>query len=288
MNSDAGSRHDNPSQPNARAEIRLEDVSCVFEHRGGRVVKAMDGVSLVAPPGQFVALVGRSGCGKTTLLRVLAGLQKPTSGRAYVGGQLIEGPGTMPMAFQKDTVFPWMHVRDNVEYSLRLRGHTKQEKKKVSDRWLEAVGLLDYADSWPRELSGGMRKRVALAAVLATGSQVWLMDEPFGSLDYFTRRDLHDLILDLWSETAKTVFFVTHDIEEALILADRIVVIYEGRVVGDLVVDLARPRTEAVRATPQAVELTMGILHGLRLDAGPSLTEPCLEDIKNIKLTGSS
>lgn len=194
----------------------------------------------------------------------------------------------MPMAFQKDTVFPWMHVRDNVEYPLRLRRHTTQEKKKISDRWLEAVDLLDYADSWPRELSGGMRKRVALAAVLATGSQVWLMDEPFGSLDYFTRRDLHDLILDLWSETGKTVFFVTHDIEEALILADRIVVIYEGRIAGDLAVDLPRPRTEAVRATPEAVELTIGILQGLKLEADPSPTEPTPEDIQDIKLTGSS
>jgi NitT/TauT family transport system ATP-binding protein len=167
------------------------------------------------------------------------------------------------MVFQQDTVFPWMSVRDNVEFGLKSKGMPKEERMEVSDRWLEAVQLAEFADSWPRELSGGMRKRVALAAVLATGSEIWLMDEPFGSLDYFTRRTLHDLLLDLWAETKKTVFFVTHDIEEALILADRILLVRQGQIVKDLVVELPRPRDEDVRASHHAVELNKTIIANL-------------------------
>ena len=175
------------------------------------------------------------------------------------------------MVFQQDTVFPWMHVRDNVEFPLRCEGRRAASAARIADRWIEAVGLSKFAESWPRELSGGMRKRVALAAVLAAGADVWLMDEPFGSLDYFTRRGLHDLLLDLWREEPKTVFFVTHDIEEALILADRILVIDRGELVADLAVDLARPAHRGrARAHTTAVHLTTTVLERLGFELASS------------------
>ena len=184
------------------------------------------------------------------------------------GERSVAGPGAdRPMVFQQDTVFPWMHVRDNVEFGLLSRGASKADRKEQSDRWLKAVGLEEFADSWPRELSGGMRKRVALAAVLALDAEVALMDEPFGSLDYFTRRSLHELLLELWAETRTTIFFVTHDIEEALILADRILLLRSGKLVDDLRVSLPRPRDEDVRARSEAVELQKVILHHLGFGA---------------------
>lgn len=247
--------------------VEFDHVSCSFQHRTGETVLGLDDVSFKVEASQFVCVLGRSGHGKTTLLRVLAGLQKATGGRVLVNELPVIGPGSdRPMVFQQDTVFPWMHVRDNVEFALKVKGLDRRARRSVSDRWLNEVGLGRFAESWPRELSGGMRKRVALASVLATDAEVWLMDEPFGSLDYFTRRGLHDVLLDLWAETRKTVFFVTHDIEESLILADRILVISQGRLVEDIPVTLVRPRTEEVRATGDAVEITRRILTRLGFD----------------------
>ncbi len=241
--------------------VRFEGLWCVFEHRSGQLVNALQDVTFDVQSGEFVCVVGRSGHGKTTLLRVLAGLQPPTAGQARLGDQVVEGPGAdRAMVFQQDTVFPWLHVRENVEFGLRAMNVSDKEREKTTDRWLEAVGLTDFADSWPRELSGGMRKRVALASAMAVGSDVILMDEPFGSLDYFTRRNLHEVLLDLWKETKKTIFFVTHDIEEALILADRVILLAEGRLVDDIPVRLPRPRDEDVRASAPSVEITKTIL----------------------------
>ena len=241
--------------------VTFEDLWCVFEHRSGQLVNALQEVNFEVQSGEFICVVGRSGHGKTTLLRVLAGLQPPTAGGVRLGDEVVSGPGAdRAMVFQQDTVFPWLSVRRNVEFGLRATGVEIDERDEIVDHWLEAVGLTDFADSWPRELSGGMRKRVALAAAMAVGSDVVLMDEPFGSLDYFTRRNLHDVLLDLWRVTEKTIFFVTHDIEEALILADRVVLLAEGRLVDDLAVTLPRPRDEDVRASAEAVEITKVIL----------------------------
>lgn len=255
-------------------KVVFDNVSCVFQHRSGQLVEALREVSFEAPEGQFICVVGRSGHGKTTLLRVLAGLQQPSGGRVSLDTHEVTRPGSdRAMVFQQDTVFPWMHVRDNVEFGLAAQGMAKSERRQISDRRLREVGLGDFAQSWPRELSGGMRKRVALAAVLAVDAQVWLMDEPFGSLDYFTRRQLHDLLLELWQEANKTVFFVTHDIEEALILADRVLLVSEGRIVDDLAVALPRPRDEDVRASAEGVAITKRILAHLGVEtthAAPS------------------
>ena len=248
-------------------DVTFDSVWCVFEHRSGRLVHALEDVSFTVPAGQFVAVVGRSGHGKSTMLRVLAGLQPPTMGTAAIDGVPVLAPGAeRSMVFQQDTVFPWMDVRDNIEFPLKALGMPNNERLAISDRVLEEVGLTDFADSWPRELSGGMRKRVALASVMAAGSNVWLMDEPFGSLDYFTRRNLHELLLEIWRETHKTIFFVTHDIEEALILADRLMLVRDGKLVHDMSVDLPRPRDEDVRASPEAVSITKAILDELGIE----------------------
>lgn len=252
------------------ARIEVDDVSCTFRQATGSLVHALRGVSLTIPPGQFVGIVGRSGHGKSTFLRVLAGLQQPSGGQIRVNDVVVAGPGSdRGMVFQQDTVFPWMRVRANVEYGPRVRGVTEKERRRLSDHWIKQVGLEGFEDAWPRELSGGMRKRVALAAVCAAEASVWLMDEPFGALDYFTRRALHEVVLEVWAMTKKTVLFVTHDMEEALILSDRIILIHEGRIVGDLNVDLPRPRTEEVRATRRGVELERAMLGqiGVQIDA---------------------
>jgi len=243
-------------QSSIGARIVVEDIACTFRQETGALVHALRDVSLTISPGQFVGIVGRSGHGKSTLLRILAGLQKPSGGRVTVNDRVVTGPGSdRGMVFQPDTVFPWMKVRANVEYGLRVRGVPADERRRVSDHWISQVGLQGFEEAWPRELSGGMRKRVALAAVCAADANVWLMDEPFGALDYFTRRALHDVVLEVWTLTKRTVLFVTHDMEEALILSDRIILIHEGRIIDDLTVDLPRPRTEAVRASRRGVEL---------------------------------
>ena len=209
-------------------------------------------------------MVGRSGHGKTTLLRVLAGLQPPTAGAVKLGDTTVMGPGSdRAMVFQQDTVFPWLHVRDNVEFGLRANKLPEDERNEITNYLVVGGWVEEFADSWPRELSGGMRKRVALASAMAVGSDVVLMDEPFGSLDYFTRRNLHEVLLNLWVETQKSIFFVTHHIEEALILADRVILLAEGKLVDDIPVSLPRPRDEDVRASAEAVSVFKLILSHL-------------------------
>jgi NitT/TauT family transport system ATP-binding protein len=248
--------------------IVVRNAWCVFEHVSGRRVEALREVSLEIQPGEFVCIVGRSGHGKSTLLRALGGLNALTRGEVFVDGSPVRGPSPeRGMVFQDETVFPWMRVRANVEFGLRAQGVSAAERTRIARDWLDRVDLLDFADSWPRELSGGMRRRVALATVFAGGAPILLMDEPFGALDYVTRLSLHRLLLDLWRNTGRTIVFVTHDIEEALILADRILVIMEGRVVDDLPVALPRPRDEEVRARPAAVGLVKAIMHRLGVES---------------------
>jgi NitT/TauT family transport system ATP-binding protein len=248
--------------------ILIRDAWRVFEHVSGRKIEALREVTLQIPAGQFVCIVGRSGHGKSTFLRALGGLVPLTKGEVFVDGVPVDGPSAeRGMVFQDETVFPWMRVRANVEFGLRAQGTSAAERARIAYDWLRRVGLSDFVDAWPRELSGGMRRRVALATVFAGGAPILLMDEPFGALDYVTRLSLHRLLLDLWRNTARTIVFVTHDIEEALILADRILVIMAGRVVEDLPVALPRPRDEEVRARPEAVGMIKTIMHHLGLDS---------------------
>ncbi len=256
--------------PAMSPSLQIDQASCRFQHASGREVQALNRLSLSVPPGEFVCLVGRSGGGKSTLLRAIAGLTSLSEGTVRVDGQLVTGPNSdRGMVFQEDAVFPWMRVGSNVEFSLKLRGVPARERRDAAARWLGAVGLDRFAGSWPKELSGGMRKRVALAMVFAAGARVLLMDEPFGALDYVTRLTLYDLLLQLWSETGATVLFVTHDLEEALVLGDRVVIVRDGAVADDRRIRLPRPRDADVRATPEGVALTQAMVQQLRGDIEP-------------------
>jgi len=249
--------------------VVLTGATCRFTHASGAEIKALSGIDLEIPAGQFVCIVGRSGGGKSTMVRAIAGLTPLSAGRIIVGDDPVEGPGPdRGMVFQEDTVFPWMTVAENVAFGLKAQGVAKTQRQKEIAKWLAAVGLQDYGGSWPKELSGGMRKRVALATVFATGAPVLIMDEPFGALDYVTRLSLHNVLLDLWQRTHCTIVFVTHDIEEALVLGDRILVVRNGMIAEDMEVNLPRPRHEDERASPEAVSITKRIV-GL-LDVGES------------------
>jgi len=256
--------------------IEFRNVSCQFTHAAGGEIKALNDVSISIPDGQFLCLLGRSGHGKSTFVRALAGLQSLSTGEILVGGAKVKGPGfDRGMVFQEDSVFPWLSVRENVEFGLKARGIPKGRRYKIAMQWLSAVGLAGFADSWPRQLSGGMRKRVAIATVFANDAPVLLMDEPFGPLDYVTRRDLQDLLIRLWQKTKKTIIFVTHDIEEALLMADRVLMVRTGRIAEDIFMeDLPRPRDEDVRASPAAVEVTKMIQKHLALNPDWHSNEP--------------
>lgn len=246
--------------------IEVQGARCRYRHATGRTIDALAGVEVAIEPGEFVCLVGRSGHGKSTLLRAIAGLTPLTAGEVRVSGAAVERPSVeRGMVFQDDTVFPWMRVRDNVAFGLLNKGLRPEEAAATAQEWIDRVNLGGFEGSWPRELSGGMRKRVAIATVFATGAPLLLMDEPFSALDYVTRLALYGLLTSLWESTGRTIVFVTHDIEEALILADRILVIKDGRVADDLRVALPRPRDEERRASPAAVDVVKAITRRLGL-----------------------
>ena len=219
---------------------------------------ALDSIDLYIPAGHFVAVVGPSGCGKSTLLRMFAGLIRPTRGTVFLDGKPITGPDSRKgMAFQEDAVFPWLSVEGNVRYGLRCRGVPKKDAREIARRWIAAVGLDGFEQSYPHELSGGMRKRVDLARLYASDSEVLLMDEPFGALDAMTKQDLQEDLLRLWQGAVRTVVFVTHDLEEAIYLADIVVFMSArpGRIKDIRSVKLDRPRPADVRDSPEFFEL---------------------------------
>jgi NitT/TauT family transport system ATP-binding protein len=191
-------------------------------------------------------LVGPSGCGKSSLLYLTAGLNEPTEGEIYVGGQQVQGPGAdRGMVFQSYTLFPWLTVRQNVEFGLKRRGMASAERKEIVDYYVNEVGLTGFADNYAKQLSGGMMQRVAIARALANDPQILLMDEPFGALDSQTRLQMQQLLLRVWGNSKKTVLFVTHDIDEAILLGDRVYVMgaRPGRIKQILDVPIERPRT---------------------------------------------
>jgi NitT/TauT family transport system ATP-binding protein len=236
----------------SRALVAIRGVSQRFG-AGPSGVAALDSISLEIPDAQFVAVVGPSGCGKSTLLSLVAGLRLPSSGTVLCDGQPITAP--MPrkvgMIFQEANLLPWLSAVDNVAFPLKLRRVAKAERLAAARRMLELTGLAGFEDRLPHQLSGGMKQRVAIARGLVQNPAVLLMDEPFASLDEQTRMVLGDELLRIWSETRKTVLFVTHSLNEAVYLADRVVVLSArpGRVVDDVLVDLPRPRSFAMAAS---------------------------------------
>lgn len=224
--------------------IEIKNVHKVFQSDSGDVV-ALKGIDLDIQEGQFVCLLGPSGCGKSTLLNAVAGFSLPTTGEIFVGGKKVTEPGPdRGMVFQEYALFPWMSVADNITFGLRIRKENPEKIKNKLDELLAMLKLTEFKDRYPKDLSGGMRQRVAIARVLALDSQIMLMDEPFGALDALTRRSLQDELLKVWHEYKKTVIFVTHSIEEAIYLADRIVVMSyrPGTVKKDIIVDMPRLR----------------------------------------------
>ena len=213
--------------------------------QNGRAIEALRGASLRVKKGEFVCLIGASGCGKSTLLRMAAGFEAATQGDVLMWGMPISGPDPgRGMVFQDYGLFPWLNVRDNIGFGPKSRGRTKAEIRETTDRFTELIGLQNFSDVYPHQLSGGMKQRVAIARVLANDAEIELMDEPFGALDAMTRERLQDELVEIWSRTGLTVIFVTHSIEEAIFLADRVVVMSPGpgRIDNEYLIDLPRPR----------------------------------------------
>ncbi len=226
-------------------------------HRGEQRVLALDDVSLGVREGEFVTIVGPSGCGKSTLLHILGGFIEPTSGVMRVAGQEVRRPGPdRGMMFQDLALFPWRTVLGNAVWALEAQRRPKAERLAVAERYLHLVGLLPFKDAYPSQLSGGMRQRVALARLLAFEPRVLLMDEPLGALDAQTRELMQEELQRIWHATQTTVLFVTHDIEEAIYLGDRVVVVTArpGRIKAEVPIDLPRPRAVEVKKTPAFLE----------------------------------
>ncbi|CRL50431.1 MULTISPECIES: ABC transporter ATP-binding protein [Pseudomonas] len=230
----------------AAPRLQVDKVSLRYQKPDGGMFTALEQVSFEVPDQQFAVLVGPSGCGKSSLLYLTAGLNEPTEGEIYVGGQQVQGPGAdRGMVFQSYTLFPWLTVRQNVEFGLKRRGMAAAQRKEIVDYYVNEVGLSGFADNYAKQLSGGMMQRVAIARALANDPQILLMDEPFGALDSQTRLQMQQLLLRVWGNSKKTVLFVTHDIDEAVLLGDRVYVMgaRPGRIKQILDVPIERPRT---------------------------------------------
>ncbi|MCM3408543.1 ABC transporter ATP-binding protein [Metabacillus litoralis] len=221
-------------------EISINGLSKVYQTKAGSF-QALEDVSMYVKNEEFVSILGPSGCGKSTILRILAGLEDSTSGSVKVSDQEVVGPSVnRGMVFQSYTLFPWLNVRDNIEFGLKLKGMGSKERKEISDRYLELVGLERFAESYGKELSGGMKQRVAIARSLANNPEVLLMDEPFGALDAQTKQSMQQLLLDIWKKEKTTIVFITHDIDEAIFLSQRIYVMQArpGKIIEEIDADL--------------------------------------------------
>ncbi len=240
------------------SKIIVEKVTQTFGIDSGSSLKVLDDINLEIESSSFNVIVGTSGCGKSTLLKMMAGLFLPTEGRICLDGNEIKGTDRRRgMVFQQDAVFPWMTVAKNISYGPRIRGASRAECAEIEKKWIELVGLKGFESSWPRELSGGMRKRVDLGRVYANDPDVLLMDEPFGALDVQTKERMQAELLNLWEITKKTVVFVTHDLEEAIFLADRVIVMSArpGRIRHVEEISLPRPRTSETRLTEELLSI---------------------------------
>ena len=263
-----------------KIKISLKNVGRTFSTADGRQVEALKNVNLEVADelshdgrdiGEFRVLLGPSGCGKSTILRMIAGLDFPTVGEVTVNGKRVEGPGPdRGMVFQKYTSFAWLTVDENIEYGLKLKGVAEGERRDIVSHLIQATGLAGFEKAYPHTLSGGMQQRVAIARSLAVRPSVLLMDEPFGALDAQTRSGMQDLLMKMWTESASTVLFVTHDVGEAVYLADHLYVVSArpGTIADEIAVPFARPRDESLKEQPQFRELENLALASLRRAAG--------------------
>jgi NitT/TauT family transport system ATP-binding protein len=257
-----------PASSAADSVIRVEDLSIFFDTPNGEVV-AVDRVSFNVALGEFVSIVGPSGCGKSTILNTLAGLEVPSEGDILIGEVSVDGPRPdVGMVFQQPHLFPWKSVRKNIAHGPRAKGKSRAEARRIADDLIEMIGLTRFADAYPHMLSGGMQQRVAIARALANQPAVLLMDEPFGALDAQTRVVMQDNLLELRSRINATIVFVTHDIDEAIVLSDRVLIMSAGpgRILRDLAINLPRPRSNAILTDPTFPALKKDCLDLIRAE----------------------
>ena len=267
-----------PAQARDVLAIRLTDVSIAFRTRSGSLFRAVSPTSLTVADNAFVSIVGPTGCGKSTLLNAVAGLLTPAGGQVDIFDKPLSGLNRdAGYLFQQDAVMPWKTALDNVALGLEVAGTSRPEALSMATDWLTRVGLARFADRYPHELSGGQRKRVGLAQVLIRQPKILLMDEPFGPLDAQTRQIMGNLLLDLWAADRKAVMFVTHDLEEAIALSDRVLIMSAGpeaRIIGDHRIDLARPRDASeIRVDPRFHEIYRAIWSQLKAEVAKTYGE---------------
>ena len=251
--------------------VAIDNVSRTFAGvHGGQPTQALLPTSITVADNDFITILGPSGCGKSTLLRIVAGLDTPTSGAVRLDGQVVRRPGAdRGMVFQSYTLFPWLSVLGNVMFGLKMKGMTGRQAQRVARDWLERVGLGKFADHYPAQLSGGMKQRVAIARALANEPRILLLDEPFGALDNQTRSLMQELLLAIWESERKTVLFVTHDIEEAIFMANRVLVMSArpGRIKAEVAVPLGHPRHYTVKTSTAFSALKAQLTEQIRVEA---------------------
>ncbi|MGN6584222.1 MAG: ABC transporter ATP-binding protein [Rhizobiaceae bacterium] len=253
------------------AKLLVEKVSRSFPGvRGGAPVRALLPVDLNVAENDFITILGPSGCGKSTLLRIIAGLDHPSEGRVLLDGREVRGPGPdRGMVFQSYTLFPWLTVAENIAFGLREKGVPEAQRKEIVANYVQRVGLKGFENHWPKQLSGGMQQRTAIARALANDPEILLLDEPFGALDNQTRGLMQELLLGIWEREKKTVLFVTHDIEEAIFMASRVIVMSArpGRIKSDVAVDLPHPRSYTIKTSPEFSEFKARLTEEIRVEA---------------------
>ena len=249
----------------------IDQVTRIFPARQGHApTRALEPVALTIGNNDFVTILGPSGCGKSTLLRIVAGLDHPTSGKVRLDGREVTGPGAdRGMVFQSYTLFPWLTVRENIAFGLRERGMPEDKRNAVADRFIQQIGLNGFENHWPKQLSGGMQQRCAIARALPNDPKILLLDEPFGALDNQTRVLLQEMLLGIWERDQKTVLFVTHDIEEAIFLGSRVLVMSArpGRIKADIKIALPHPRSYKIKTSPEFVALKERLVEEIRAEA---------------------
>jgi ABC-type nitrate/sulfonate/bicarbonate transport system ATPase subunit len=253
------------------SKLQIETVSRVFPGlRGGEPTRALEPTSLSVADNDFITILGPSGCGKSTLLRIVAGLDTPTTGRVLLDGQPVSRPGPdRGMVFQSYTLFPWLTVKQNICFGLREKGVPDRQQDEIAAHFIAQVGLRGFENHFPKMLSGGMQQRTALARALANDPKILLLDEPFGALDNQTRALMQELLLGIWEASRKTVLFVTHDIDEAIFMASRVLVMTArpGRVKCDIAIDLPHPRLYTVKTTPEFAALKARLTEEIRVES---------------------
>lgn len=252
------------------SHLSIQGVSRVFTTPGGGRTQALLPVDFEVRENDFVTILGPSGCGKSTLLRIVAGLDQPTGGRVLLDGKPVEGPGAdRGMVFQSYTLFPWLTIEQNIRFGLRERGMSEAQQKERSDFFIARVGLRGFEKHFPKQLSGGMQQRTAIARALANDPKILLLDEPFGALDNQTRVLMQELLLGIWESAQKTVLFVTHDIDEAIFMANRVAVFSArpGRIKTELGVDFPHPRHYTIKTSPEFMALKARLTEEIRAEA---------------------